>query len=92
MDLLFLKNPILLLLGRWGIKNSTFPVAQFAKDRIVERLSEMPKEDGLEVANGGRADLLSKFLRAKTDHPGVMTDARVLTMATSMAFAGSETT
>lgn len=37
-------------------------------------------------------DLLSKFIQAKTDRPEFMTDSLVMTMAVSMAFAGSETT
>lgn len=37
-------------------------------------------------------DLLSKFLQAQTDRPEFMTQDKVLTMAVSMAFAGSETT
>ena len=37
-------------------------------------------------------DLLSKFIKAKTDHPDFMNDSLVTTMAVSMAFAGSETT
>lgn len=41
---------------------------------------------------GRRGDLLSMFLKAKADRPEFMTDERVLVMAVSMAFAGSETT
>jgi cytochrome P450 len=37
-------------------------------------------------------DLLSKFIQAKIDRPEFMTDSLVMTMAVSMAFAGSETT
>jgi cytochrome P450 len=37
-------------------------------------------------------DLLSKFMQARTDRPEFMTDSLVMTMAVSMAFAGSETT
>ncbi|KAI9810480.1 MAG: hypothetical protein M1827_006256 [Pycnora praestabilis] len=92
LDLIFLKNPILLLLDQWGIASSTFPVVKFAKARMEERMSEKPQEDGSIQAAGGRADLLSKFLQAKIDRPETMNDGRVLTMATSMAFAGSETT
>ncbi|KAI9717799.1 MAG: hypothetical protein M1812_004528 [Candelaria pacifica] len=92
LDLLFLKNPLLSLLDTWGIKSSTFPVAKFARDRISERLSRKPAKIEMVEAGSGCADLLSKFLRAQRDHPDIMTDGRVLTMATSMAFAGSETT
>lgn len=96
IDLLFLKNPIVLLLDRLGVKLFAFPVATFAKARMSERLSEIQKN---KEAGGdpdpnpsGRADLLSMFLKAQADRPEFMTDARVLTMAVSMAFAGSETT
>jgi cytochrome P450 len=37
-------------------------------------------------------DLLSKFMQAKSDHSDFMTETHVLTLAVSMAFAGSETT
>lgn len=39
-----------------------------------------------------KPDLLSKFVQAKQDRPEFMTDSLVMTMAVSMAFAGSETT
>lgn len=39
-----------------------------------------------------KPDLLSKFMQAKTDRPEFMNDSLVMTMAVSMAFAGSETT
>ncbi|KAL8835023.1 MAG: hypothetical protein Q9176_007166 [Flavoplaca citrina] len=40
----------------------------------------------------GRGDLLSMFLKAKEASPTFFHDGRVLTLAVSMAFAGSETT
>ncbi|ETN38114.1 uncharacterized protein HMPREF1541_07738 [Cyphellophora europaea CBS 101466] len=96
LDLLFLKNPLILLLDRLGVKLFAFPVTTFAKARMSERLSEVAKN---REAGGdpdpnpsGRADLLSMFLKAQADRPEFMTDARVLTMAVSMTFAGSETT
>ena len=60
---------------------------------MSERLGEIEsnKAQGIDESSG-RADLLSMFLKAKKDRPDVMTDQRVLTMAISMAFAGSETT
>jgi len=57
---------------------------------MSERLSDIEtkgREKGTE-----KPDLLSMFLKAQTDRPEFMTDQRVLTMAVSMAFAGSETT
>ncbi len=50
------------------------------------------KAAGIDECADRRADLLSMFLKAKTERPDFMTDQRVLTMAVSMAFAGSETT
>lgn len=60
---------------------------------MSERLAEIEsnKVQGVDESSG-RADLLSMFLKAKKDRPDFMTDQRVLTMAVSMAFAGSETT
>ena len=61
---------------------------------MSERLREIEadKEKGLPNTAGRRGDLLSMFLKAQEDRPEFMTDERVLTMAVSMAFAGSETT
>lgn len=94
LDLLMLKNPILRLLDKLGIMSFTFPVVTFAKKHMNERLAEMQHRKGkgdVDFINC-RGDLLSMFLKAKADHLDFMTDARVLTLAVSMAFAGSETT
>lgn len=98
LDLLFLKNPLVLLLDRLGIKMLAFPVTTFAKTRMAERLDELSSpastdpEKSPDSKTTGHVDLLSKFLAAQSANPQFMTDARVLTMAVSMAFAGSETT
>ena len=96
LDLLFLKNPILRLLERYDLRNNTFAVVTFAQARMSERLAELriAKEKGTDstVALSRRADLLSMFLKAKADRPDFFHDDRVLVMAVSMAFAGSETT
>ncbi|KAK2767516.1 hypothetical protein FQN54_003673 [Arachnomyces sp. PD_36] len=94
LDKIFLKNPIFGILNRYGLRDSTSAVAKFAKARMGERLAEAElkkdgKGSGVQLA---RPDLLTMFLRAKEARPEVMNDKRVLTMATSMAFAGSETT
>lgn len=62
-----------------------------------ERLAdiEAAKAHGIDPnASSGmvRGDLLSMFLKAKQDRPDFFDDSRVLVMAVSMAFAGSETT
>lgn len=75
--------------------NSTFPVAQFAKDRMAERYPELQTKGigpPIEVPEGTKQDLLSKFIAAKHAHPDFMNDKLVTTLAVSMAFAGSETT
>lgn len=96
LDLFFLKNPVFLALDKAGFKLFAFPITSFAKARMSERLSEMSCEQGRKVPSGattpGRGDLLSMFLKAQAQRPEFMTDQRVLTMAVSMAFAGSETT
>lgn len=94
LDLLFLKNPLLRLMDRLKLMDFSFAVAKFAKQRMSERLAEMSekKAAGVNEDVARRGDLLSMFLKAKEDRPEFMTDGRVLTMAVSMAFAGSETT
>lgn len=97
LDRFFLKNPLLRFLDKHGIMSFTFPVVTFAKSRMNERLRELEalKARGIDTiatVTGRRGDLLSMFLKAKGDHPAFFHDGRVLTMAVSMAFAGSETT
>jgi cytochrome P450 len=93
LDLLFLKNPIVLWMDKLGFTLFKFPITTFAKAHMDERLAEIESNKALGIdESSGRADLLSMFLKAKKDRPDFMTDQRVLTMAVSMAFAGSETT
>ncbi|MCJ1301746.1 hypothetical protein MMC08_004547 [Hypocenomyce scalaris] len=97
LDLFVYKNPIIRLLDRYGIMSFTFPVVTFAKARMSERLSEISgsqthNSDPEKTITVRRGDLLSMFLKAKEDRPDFFHDGRVLTMAVSMAFAGSETT
>lgn len=75
----------------------TFPVVKFAKARIDERHIEInpwkAHEPNLTYeSNPYRPDLLSMFLKAKDDHPSFFHKDRLLTVAVSMAFAGSDTT
>ncbi|KAF4334974.1 cytochrome P450 monooxygenase [Fusarium beomiforme] len=98
LDLLFLKNPIYLKLSQWGLFDSTFPVARFARARMAERLIPELNSDGDSLPTSSLKkqplgqDLLSKFIAAREARPEFMTDTLVQTMAVSMAFAGSETT
>ena len=90
-----MKNPLYLLVSKYGLIDATMPVARFAKDRMAERF---PPADSKSLPttstpnSWGKPDLLSKFNQAKIDRPEFMTDSLVMTMAVSMAFAGSETT
>lgn len=88
LDQLFWKNPVLELLSRWGLRDNSSPVALFARARMQERLTASK----IDSKNVPREDLLTQFLKAHEAHPEFMTEKRVLTMAVSMAFAGSETT
>ena len=88
LDVTLRKNPVMRLLDWLDIQAFKFPIVSFAKVRMAERLS------GADTAAPAakRADLLTQLLNAKADHPAFFEDGRVLTMAVSMAFAGSETT
>ena len=73
------------------------PVARFAQQRMAERYPKKGLTSVLptnidEIKPASQPDLLSKFIQAKADRPEFMTDSLVMTMAVSMAFAGSETT
>jgi len=97
LDLLFLKNPIYLLAAKYGLVDATFPVARFAQLRVAERYPTSTSDSksslpSTEPKPTSQPDLLSKFMQAKIDRPEFMTDSLVMTMAVSMAFAGSETT
>ncbi|KAJ0426573.1 hypothetical protein BJY00DRAFT_298131 [Aspergillus carlsbadensis] len=87
LDKVFWKNPIFDALQKWGIADNSHPVAVFARQRMQERMST-------DVASltAQKGDLLTMFMKAGKDRPEFMTEKRILTMAVSMAFAGSETT
>ena len=74
LDLVFMKNPILRLLDKYGLKSVTFPVVTFARARMGERLAEMSGNDGAQAEKSlsNRADLLSQFLKAKDQRPKIL--------------------
>jgi hypothetical protein len=43
LDLFYLKNPIYLLLSKYGLLDSTFAVAKFAQARMTERFPPSSK-------------------------------------------------
>ncbi|KAL8889454.1 MAG: hypothetical protein Q9215_003289 [Flavoplaca cf. flavocitrina] len=89
-------NPIIRILDRFDLNPFSFAVVKFAKARMSERLTAIDeaKSNGHldSTPSVGRGDLLSMFLKAKEASPTFFHDGRVLTLAVSMAFAGSETT
>ncbi|KAL4768233.1 hypothetical protein BDW60DRAFT_219845 [Aspergillus nidulans var. acristatus] len=89
LDKLLWKNPVYDILQKWGIADNSHPVAIFARQRMNERLTA---DNGTRTEAEQQQDLLTKFIQAGKDRPDFMTEKRVLTMAVSMAFAGSETT
>ncbi|KAL8660828.1 MAG: hypothetical protein Q9202_006155 [Teloschistes flavicans] len=97
LDVFLLKNPILRLLDRFGVNPLSFAVVRFARAQIKERMYEYDTTISSSKASGSkpaapRTDLLGMFLKAKEARPGFFHEGRVLVMAVSMAFAGSETT
>lgn len=94
LDKIFWKNPIFSYLTKLGLIDNSFAVSIFARARMSERLCSGtdPKTKQQPLQKSRRGDLLSMFLAAQEKNPDFMNDKRVLTMATSMAFAGSETT
>ena len=60
---------------------------------MAERLQEIAKKkDSGEDEIASRGALLTNFLKAQRENSAFFTDSRVLTMATSIALAGSDTT
>ncbi|KAI4086011.1 MAG: hypothetical protein LQ344_007925 [Seirophora lacunosa] len=93
LDLFLLKNPILRILDRFNLNPFTSAVPKFAQARISERVVGIhTAKTSSHGANTTIADLLSMFLKAKAAQPEFFHDRRVLVMAVSMAFAGSDTT
>lgn len=82
LDYLQVKNPVRQLL-RGG---STTAVAQFAKNRLQERLSQSGTK------SNARRDFLSRFFEAQVDHPKVVNDRQVLSYTITNVNAGSDTT
>lgn len=82
LDYLFVKNPLRQLL-RGG---STTAIAQFARNRVQERLSQS------DTKSFTRRDFLSRFFEAKEIHPNIVDDKQVISYTISNVNAGSDTT
>jgi cytochrome P450 len=85
LDYVFVKNPIRVKL--FGGK--TGPVAQFARDRLNERLDQYEK---ISIPSDQPKDFLTRFLEAKTTHPEIVDDKQVFSYTVTNMFAGSDTT
>jgi cytochrome P450 len=85
LDQVFVKNPIRAKL--FGAK--TTPIAQFAQDRLNERLNQNEK---ISKPSKQPKDFLTRFLEAKTTHPDIVDDKQVFSYTVTNMFAGSDTT
>lgn len=92
LDKFFVKNPIRTLLSKYGFIDNSSGTAKFSRARMAERLREIEAQKASGVHESDRMDLLTMFLRAQRDNPSFFDDGRLLTMTTSIALAGSDTT
>ncbi|KAF9888983.1 hypothetical protein FE257_008153 [Aspergillus nanangensis] len=94
LDKLLVKNPILVLMSKYGLIDNSSGTARFSRARMTERLQELAEMKALGVEEiRQRGDLLTKFLESqKKDESRFFNDSRILTMTTSIALAGSDTT
>lgn len=94
LDRLLLKNPVLKFLSKYGFIDNSSGTARFSKAQMAERLREIDerKRSGIDDIYS-RGDILTMFLESQAnDKSGFFNDSRVLTMTTSIALAGSDTT
>ncbi|KAF2647336.1 pisatin demethylase [Lophiostoma macrostomum CBS 122681] len=96
LDLLFLKNPIRMLLSKYEIGKSTSSVAIFARKHVAERLlrraQEKYNDDKPASSLEGSRDFLSRFFEAHDKDPEFITEESVLALTVGNMFAGSDTT
>ena len=91
IDKFLRHNPVLLWLEKKGaFQGSTFPGVPFAIGHMRERVVHDSNSDASEKK--ARSDLLDNFLKAKAEHPDIVTDKEVLGLSLSMMIAGAETT
>lgn len=94
LDKFLLKNPILKLLSKYGFIDNSSGTARFSKRQMEKRLEEIDEKKSSGIENiYSRGDILAAFLESQAnDKSGFFDDKRVLTMTTSIALAGSDTT
>lgn len=89
---LLAKNPVTLLLSRFGIWGKASPLALFGQARMAERqLESADAKQKRESAHTG-VDFLTRFYQSQRAHPDFMTDRQILTASISLITAGSDTT
>lgn len=95
LDRFLVKNPVSIWLSKHGYIDNSSATARFSRARMAERLKEMEEHrqtSGDDQADDDRADLLGMFLKAQRDDKSdFFDDGKILVMATSIAFAGSDT-
>ena len=83
----------MLWLSKYGWYDATSPTVPIALRHLGSRLKAASGEkDSIETGLEGRDDLLTKFLKAKRDHPDVINDRTVLGLSLSSVNAGADTT
>ncbi|KAE9372699.1 pisatin demethylase [Stipitochalara longipes BDJ] len=91
LDLLWMKNPVLLWLSSHGLLSNTIsPVALFARKRMMERENQERREAPLNETQP--LDLLSRFQQAAKKDPTFLNDRQILALTLSSIFAGADTT
>ena len=94
LDRLLVKNPVRTLLRKYGMIDNSSATAKFSRARMAERFAEMEATgaDDKDNITTDSMDLLTMFCRAQRADPAFFDDGRLLTMTTSIALAGSDTT
>jgi cytochrome P450 len=92
LDNLFLKNPIRLLLSKYGLLNANTYMVDFARTRLNARIDPKIDRTVKQDLNYVRNDFLSRFLAAHAKDPDFITNDRVLALTVANIFAGSDTT
>ncbi|KAL1967106.1 hypothetical protein VTN77DRAFT_3630 [Rasamsonia byssochlamydoides] len=90
LDRVFLKNPIRLWLTKIGLLNATSPVVVFTRKRMADRADALKEKH--DESRAARRDFLSRFIESHHKDPEFITPERVLSLAASNVFAGSDTT
>ncbi|KAK5046280.1 hypothetical protein LTR84_008423 [Exophiala bonariae] len=94
LDNIFLKNPIRIMLSKYGLINANTFMVDFARKRLSERLDTVSgvAKKSPDMDSYVRNDFLSRFLAAHEKDSEFITNDRVLALTVANIFAGSDTT